>query len=64
MNKTKSSKLTYKTQHPMRLILKNRNGNTDVHKTIDIQPVESNSPNKSEVIIAKDEGQKSIEKRY
>ena len=54
MNKTKSSKLTYKTQHPMRLILKNRNGQADVHKTIDIQPVESNSANKSELIIEKD----------
>ncbi len=60
MNKTNSSKLTYKTQLPMRLILKNRNGHSDVHKTIDIEAVESNSATKSEVIIEKDEAHKSI----
>lgn len=56
MDKTKSSKLTYKTQHPMRMILKNRNGHTDVHKTIDIPSGDTSSVNKSEVMISKDEG--------
>ena len=55
MDKTKSSKLTYKTQHPMRVILKNRNGHTDVHKTIDFPSIDTNSLDKSEVMISKDE---------
>ena len=59
MDKTISSKLTYKTQHPMRMILKNRNGHTDAHKTIDVPSLGAHSANKSEGIDPKDEGQKS-----
>lgn len=46
MNKTRSSKLTLKTQHPLRVILKMRNNHREVMHTIDNSAYSANQVDK------------------
>lgn len=64
MNKTRSSKLTHKTQHPMRILFKMRNNHKGAMRTIEDKSQESDSLNVTNAINMDDSSSTFLDKRY
>ena len=64
MNKTRSSKLTRKTQHPMRVLFKLRQNHKGVMRTIEDKSEDSDSLNLTNAINMDDSASTFLDKRY
>lgn len=60
MNKTRSSKLTHKSQQPMRLLFKMRANPKGVMRTLEDESQTEDLPNRSIAVGATDDGEESF----